>query len=148
LQYWAQSLLDDLLIMSYIELVENVLVWHGYFGNKSEFEILKIDINRDICVLVPKSIWPGSGIHPAKELPKQGSKLSTVAAPNPVLFWLLRDIWTVLTPLAIFLFQYRNFVNYSILISTGGTSSRVGTLTVRSPFSKFASAFERSRLLS
>ena len=78
----APQLYDPYLsTMSYIGTIKNVLVGHGYFGNKAEFEILTIDIDRDICILTPKSIWPLPGLPLAKKLPKQGSKLFMVAAP-------------------------------------------------------------------
>jgi len=67
--------------LSGIGTITNHLKGHGYFGNQSEFEILGVNIPKDICILKSKNKWVSPPAKLAKKLPKQGSPLYMVAAP-------------------------------------------------------------------
>ena len=70
-----------LLPLGHAGTTTNYLMGHGFYGNKTEFEILGVNIAKDICILKPKSKWISPPAKLAKKMPKQGSSLYMVAAP-------------------------------------------------------------------
>tara|TARA_Y100000385_G_scaffold284459_1_gene342484 strand:- start:318 stop:1037 length:720 start_codon:yes stop_codon:yes gene_type:complete len=68
-------------MVSYIGEVTNKLYGTGYYGNRSEFEVLAINQKKDICILRPKGRWMSPGVKLARKLPLSGSKVYMVSAP-------------------------------------------------------------------
>ena len=68
-------------LVSYIGQVTNKLHGTGYYGNKSEFEILAIDQAKDLCILRATSRWISPGVKLARRLPSPGTKVYMVSAP-------------------------------------------------------------------
>lgn len=78
----APQAYDEYLSMvSYFGTVSNSIVGTGYFGNKSEFTVVGVNIERDVCILKAKERWVSPGLKLAKRLPKQGTKVCMISAP-------------------------------------------------------------------
>jgi S1-C subfamily serine protease len=71
----------SLAIMDVLELISVKLTGTGFYGNKSDFEIVAIDVENDICILKPSSWWISPHVPMARNIPDQGSKLFVTAAP-------------------------------------------------------------------
>jgi len=71
----------ELAMISYLGSLTNRITGQSYFGNKSEFEILAVDVDRDVCILKAEVPWISPGLKLAQRMPKRGSKLYMISAP-------------------------------------------------------------------
>ncbi len=53
----------------------------GFYGNETSLKVVALDLESDICILEPQSVWVNPSLKLAKKLPRQGTKVHTVAAP-------------------------------------------------------------------
>ena len=68
-------------IIGHLGRVTNKLHGIGYHGNTSEFKILAIDKEKDVCILQAKTNWMSPGVKLAHKLPNPGSRVYMASAP-------------------------------------------------------------------